>query len=49
MKRWEIIADDLKKAGCSLGWVQPWIPKGEQSGLLTPHRDDGKRFVVHAD
>jgi hypothetical protein len=27
---------------------QPSIPKGEQSGLLA-HRDDGKRFVVHAD
>ena len=27
---------------------QPWIPPGEQSGLQT-HRDDGKRFVVHAD
>jgi hypothetical protein len=25
------------------------IPTGEQSGLVDAHRDDGKRFVVHAD
>jgi hypothetical protein len=25
------------------------ILAGEQSGLLTAHRDDGKRFVVRAD
>jgi hypothetical protein len=28
---------------------QPWIPKGERSGFADAHRDDGKRFVVHAD
>jgi len=33
MKYREIIADSLKKAGWSLGWCQPLIPKGEQSGL----------------
>jgi hypothetical protein len=27
----------------------PSILKGEQSGLLTRTRDDGKRFVVRAD
>ena len=27
----------------------PWIPSGEQSGLLDVHRGDGKRFVVRAD
>jgi hypothetical protein len=25
------------------------MPTGERSGLLTAHRDDGKRFVVRAD
>jgi hypothetical protein len=34
VKYWEIIADNLKKAGCSWG-SQPWILRGEQSGLLT--------------
>jgi hypothetical protein len=28
---------------------QPLIPMGERSGLFDAHRDDGKRFVVHAD
>jgi len=28
---------------------QLWIPTGEQSGLLTQNRDDGKGFVVRAD
>ena len=28
---------------------QPWIPTGEQPGLLNAHRGDGKRFVVHAE
>jgi hypothetical protein len=36
MKYWEIIADNLSKAGWSFGAVsQPWMPKGEQSGLQT--------------
>jgi hypothetical protein len=28
---------------------RPWIFRGERSGLLDAHRDDGKRFVVRAD
>jgi len=35
MKYCEIVADNLSKAGWSLGWSQPLIPKAEQSGLLT--------------
>jgi hypothetical protein len=35
MKYWEIIADDLSKAGWSWGLrLQRMIPTGEQSGLL---------------
>jgi hypothetical protein len=34
MKYWEMIADNLRKAGWSLG-AQPLIPRGEQSGSLT--------------
>jgi hypothetical protein len=30
-----MIADNLKKAGWSLSWSQPLIPRGEQSELLT--------------
>jgi hypothetical protein len=32
---WEIIANNLKKRGWSLGWVSAWTCKAEQSGLLT--------------
>jgi hypothetical protein len=35
VRYWEIIADKLSKASWSWGGSQPWIPKGERSGLLT--------------
>jgi hypothetical protein len=35
MKYWEIIADDLSKAGWSWGCVSALIRRGEQSGLQT--------------
>jgi hypothetical protein len=35
VKSREIIADNLSKAGWSWAASQPWIPAGEQSGLLT--------------
>jgi len=28
---------------------QPLIPTGERSGIVDAHRDDGRRFIVHAD
>jgi hypothetical protein len=34
-RAWEIIADNLSKAGWSWGCVSAIVPKGEQSGLLT--------------
>jgi len=35
MKYWEIIADNLKKAGWSLGYVSAIDSKAERSGSLT--------------
>jgi hypothetical protein len=35
MKSWEIIADNLHKAGWSLGWVSTLDTKDEQFGLWT--------------
>jgi hypothetical protein len=36
MKYWEIIADNLSKAGLEFGLgFSPWILSGERSGLLT--------------
>jgi hypothetical protein len=35
VKSWEVIADNLKKCVGAGAVCQPWIPPGEQSGLLT--------------
>ena len=35
MKNWEIIADNLSKAGWSWGYVSAVDPRGERSGLQT--------------
>ena len=49
MKDWEIIADTLHKAGWSLGCVSAIHCDGRTIWIVDAHRDDGKRFVVHAD
>ncbi len=49
MKYREIIADSLKKAGWSLGWVSDLDRNGQTMFVVDAHRGDGKRFVVHAD
>jgi hypothetical protein len=49
MKYWEIIADNLSKAGWSLGWVSALDREGRTIWITDAHRDDGKRFIVHAD
>jgi hypothetical protein len=49
MKYWEIIADNLSKAGWSLGWVSAIDSEGRTLWIVDAHRDDGKRFVVRAD
>jgi hypothetical protein len=46
---WEIIADNLKKAGWSLGYVSTLNASGKTIWIADAHRDDGKRFVVRAD
>jgi hypothetical protein len=49
MKYWEIIADNLSKAGWSLGCVLAVDREGRTIWIADAHRDDGKRFVVQAD
>jgi hypothetical protein len=50
MKRyWEIIADKLSKAGWSWGCVATVDCRGRTTFVADAHRDDGKRFVVHAE
>jgi hypothetical protein len=49
VKYWKIIADNLSKAGWSLGWVSALDLEGRTIWIADAHRDDGKRFVVRAD
>ena len=49
MKYWEIIAERLKKAGWSLGWVSAVDAEGRTIWIVDAHRDDGRRFIVRAD
>src|SRR5436189_6451075 len=48
-KYWEIIADNLSKAGWSWGCVSAINSNGRTIWIVDAHRDDGKRFVVRAD
>ena len=49
VKYWEIIADNLSKAGWSLGWVSAIDSSGRTMWIANAHRDDAKRFVVRTD
>jgi len=49
MKYSEIIADNLHKAGWSLGWVSALDLEGRTIWIVDVHRDEGKRFAVRAD
>jgi hypothetical protein len=49
VKYWEIIADNLKKAGWSWGCLSAIGREGRTIWIADAHRDDGKRFVVRAE
>jgi hypothetical protein len=49
VKRWEIIADNLRKAGWSWGCVSDLDCEGRTIWIADAHRDDGKPFIVRAD
>ena len=49
MNYWEIVADNLSKAGWSWGIVSAIDCEGRTIWIADTHRDDGKRFVVRAD
>jgi hypothetical protein len=49
MRSWEIISDNLSKAGWSWGCVATVDSEGRAIWIADAHRDDGQRFVVHAD
>jgi hypothetical protein len=48
-KWWEIIADNLSKAGWSWGGVSAIDSKWRTIWIADAHCGDGKRFVVRAD
>src|SRR5437867_5282385 len=48
-KYWEIIADNLSKAGWSWGCVSAIDSEGRTIWIADAHRCDGKRYVVRAD
>ena len=49
VKYWEIIADNLSRAGWSWGYVSAVDSQGRTMWIVDAHRGDGKRFVVRAD
>jgi hypothetical protein len=49
VKYWEIIADNLSKAGWSWGWVSALDLEGRTIWIADAQRGDGKRFVMRAD
>ena len=49
VKYWESIADNLKKAGWSYGYVSAIDSQGRTIWIADAHRGDGKRFIVRAD
>jgi hypothetical protein len=49
VKFWEVIADNLSKAGWSLGSVSAIDSNGRTIFVADAHRDNGKRFIVTAD
>jgi len=49
VKYWEIIADNLSKAGWSWGCVSAVDCYGRTIFVADAHRGDGKRFVVRAE
>jgi hypothetical protein len=48
VKSWEIIADNLSKAGFSVGWGSALDLQGRTIWIVDAHRDR-ERFVVRAD
>ncbi len=48
-RSWEIIAENLSKAGWSWGCVSAIDSNGRTIWIADAHRGDGKRFVVRAN
>jgi hypothetical protein len=44
MKEWDVVADNLKKAGWSLGWVSAVDSQGRRIWIADAHRGGRKAF-----
>jgi hypothetical protein len=49
VKNWEIIANNLSKAGWSWGCVSAVDSEAQTIWIADAHRGDGQRFIVRAD
>jgi hypothetical protein len=49
VKFWEVIADNLSKAGWTWGCVATVDSNGQTIFVADAQRDNGKRFIVTAD
>jgi hypothetical protein len=49
VKYWEVIADNLSKAGWSRGCVATVDSNGQTIFVADAHRDNLKRFIVRAE
>jgi hypothetical protein len=49
VKYWQIIADNLSKAGWSWGCASGVDSNGQTAFVADAHRGDGKRFVARTD
>jgi hypothetical protein len=49
VKFWEVIADNLSKAGWNSGCVATVDREGRTIFVADAHRGDGRRLVVHPD
>jgi hypothetical protein len=49
VKYWEIIADNLSKAGWSWGCVSAVDSRGRTIFVADAHQGNGQRFIVRAD
>ena len=49
MKNWEVIADNLSKAGWSWGCISSTDHEGRQFWVVAAERENAGRFIVQAD
>jgi hypothetical protein len=49
VKSWEIVADNLRKAGWNCGSISSPDHEGRQFWVVAAERGDAGRFIVHAN